>query len=1574
MAKKLNKKVAYTVIVILGIGFIGATLIGFKWLRERNPEYCLDKARQLVNDGDFDTADGYYRKAYGHSNSDEKKIEVLYEMSEFHLSVTPEHEPNWRNAISCWNTVLNIDPLNVEAHRKLLDYFYQIGEGGSQSVWKLVDEHATKLMEVFEKTNQDPGSQVLTAKARACLEMARQGSETNRDELLKNSLAVLDQLKKLTPDDPKLYRYETEAILLKGELDEARGIQNARTTARKDAQALLENTLESITDKGTITAYLMDMEFAQIQKDPNAIPAFRKKMESLAASYPNSDLLHFTLSMCYELHSDMERRQELDLSVKYSEKAQELAGGQNVRYAIRTAMLLRRIGMVYNDTESLERAVKIAQDALMFPEATLIAGPKEGIARQNRYEIQSFIARYYVEQAIKGRENKDEQTAKQSYDKAARSVEEIVQLVGGSTSVIAQQWQGMLSLAEGNEKEGYRTLYKVYQELKAVDKPGEASTVDSYLCYVLSRLAAAQGSLGMQREFLEKAISNRNSIAVEKPSAILEYANIMLSLRAGQYASPVLDSYVRIYGANDEIRFMQVQANIQSGKFEEAEKILDQIDTGDVRVLQMRLTSANSQLTRLVSKQALESVLTEEEIGKIPQLQTRQTQLLYDLVNKQPSAVDPQLFVSICRGEIAQGRIEQAQKLISAFSLAQPDNIGVQILKLELAEPNPNQVKPARRQELAEGVLLQIKDPLQKSLMLAQHYRSQGKIEQAKEYFEKAYSLSPENMEVASGYFGFLLDQKDVKKAEDIFTKIRDKNPDGYDGNLYAAQLEMAKENYTAAFRRLDECTAIQPGSAAAAMVKSQIYLIQKDYGAAAENARIAVQTDLQNSMAARLLASALFERNRHLNTPATTEQVAELERALEMAMFLNPSDAQLQSAYTEITQEQDPQRALAVRQALLKSTPNISNALMLGNMAMRMSRTETDPAKQKGLFDIAGDAYQKAYEMEPDNKQVRNSYSEFLRTTRQQSKVLEIFANDPETLWQFYLNDAQYAQAAEILEKLLQTKKDNVELLQGLVEAYQGLGLREKMKAPMDQAAGLTLTGEQEIWLIQKYLDSGHQDQAQKRLASFQERYPNDERGQLLMAWMNMYQGNQQKAMDLIQSFLEKNPGSASGWRVKGRIHRLMNQPQQAIDALQRSKSITPNPAIRIELATIYNQTNQIEAAIGELVGGLDDPQLPPQLPQMLESLYTSHNMGNELVKFYQQMIIKYPNSPFWYTRFGNFLISAKRYDDAITLLKKAWEMTRNTAGEISTLNVYLKALTEAGQMEKALTLANDYVDTPLAPVAYCNIASIQAKQEQREKAIDSFTKAIDKSSGNPAMLMGTLSIMSRILGTEYTENWCNQKLVSDPKFVPAHIILGNIEEQRGAYNKALEHFSICLEQSKQDSPDWLSFANQKATLLLSAYIKTADAAYLKQAIEQLESILKLQPNNADVLNNLAYLLVDNNVQLDKAVEYSRRAFQASPANPVFLDTHAYALGKTGQFTEAERYLRQVIQMYEQDNTPPAWDVYKHLGMALEGQKRNQEAIDAYEKSLELGKDIPDQEKRTLEKLIQNLKSKIEA
>jgi tetratricopeptide (TPR) repeat protein len=658
------------------------------------------------------------------------------------------------------------------------------------------------------------------------------------------------------------------------------------------------------------------------------------------------------------------------------------------------------------------------------------------------------------------------------------------------------------------------------------------------------------------------------------------------------------------------------------------------------------------------------------------------------------------------------------------------------------------------------------------------------------------------------------------------------------------------------------------------------------------------------------------------------------------------------------------------MRQSLLKTSPNVNNAVMLGNMAMRMARAETDAAKRDALVQIAGDAYQKGWQMEPGNPLIQSSYAEYLRQTGQRQKAIELFANAPEVLWRFYLADGQYDQAKMVLENLYKDTPDKIENIQGLIECCVGLNQSEQLKTYLEAMARKDLAAEQYLWMLQKSLDAAINDFAEKELVGFQNKFPSDNRVQLLRAWLEMTRGNLDSAMEMTDQFLAKETNNASAWRLKGRIYRLMNQPQQAIDALLRSKNISSDPAVGMELATLYNQTNQVEAAAGELTNALQDPQASPQIRRMLESLYQENKRWPELVQFYKQTLDKYPEDPFWITRFGLYYLGQKEYSNAINLLEKAWTLTnKNGVGDPMALDNYLGALIAADKLDTAITIASKSVDGPLAPVAYWNIAVIQAKQNQTPKAIDSFSKAIEKTAETPGLLMPALSVMGRTLGEASVEKWCTDKLAVDSSFIPAHLILAGMAEQGGTYNKAITHIDVCIEKSPQNSPQWFEFSTRKANILLQAYAKTADAGYLKQAVSQLEASLKLQPNDPTILNNLAYLLADNDIELEKAVEYARRAYQAAPGNAVLLDTYAFTLCKKGDFAQAEKYMTQVLLLYERSGVTPPWDVYKHQGMALFGVKKKKEALAAFEKAIELGKNIPDKESQYLKKTIESLK-----
>ena len=103
-------------------------------------------------------------------------------------------------------------------------------------------------------------------------------------------------------------------------------------------------------------------------------------------------------------------------------------------------------------------------------------------------------------------------------------------------------------------------------------------------------------------------------------------------------------------------------------------------------------------------------------------------------------------------------------------------------------------------------------------------------------------------------------------------------------------------------------------------------------------------------------------------------------------------------------------------------------------------------------------------------------------------------------------------------------------------------------------------------------------------------------------------------------------------------------------------------------------------------------------------------------------------------------------------------------------------------------------------------------------------------------------------------------------------------------------------------------------------------------------------------MLNNIAYILADNQKDMDEALKYAQKAQQLSPNSPDILDTYAYVLYKNSRFEQAEQYAISSIQLFEHKQAFAPVEVYEHLGLIKEETKDYNGAIDAYKKAIEAG------------------------
>ena len=156
MAKKLNKKVAIIGIILVALIITGGIGMFVALKIHRSPDRALKLSQQALEAGDYEEAEKQLGRSYAFGESDEYKIERLFELAEFHLINNDDHEANWTKTMGCWKKITSIDSQNLVARRKILDFYYESADAGTASAWRTVEQFTGELIDILEKQGTEP--------------------------------------------------------------------------------------------------------------------------------------------------------------------------------------------------------------------------------------------------------------------------------------------------------------------------------------------------------------------------------------------------------------------------------------------------------------------------------------------------------------------------------------------------------------------------------------------------------------------------------------------------------------------------------------------------------------------------------------------------------------------------------------------------------------------------------------------------------------------------------------------------------------------------------------------------------------------------------------------------------------------------------------------------------------------------------------------------------------------------------------------------------------------------------------------------------------------------------------------------------------------------------------------------------------------------------------------------------------------------------------------------------------------------------------------------------------------------
>lgn len=118
-------------------------------------------------------------------------------------------------------------------------------------------------------------------------------------------------------------------------------------------------------------------------------------------------------------------------------------------------------------------------------------------------------------------------------------------------------------------------------------------------------------------------------------------------------------------------------------------------------------------------------------------------------------------------------------------------------------------------------------------------------------------------------------------------------------------------------------------------------------------------------------------------------------------------------------------------------------------------------------------------------------------------------------------------------------------------------------------------------------------------------------------------------------------------------------------------------------------------------------------------------------------------------------------------------------------------------------------------------------------------------------------------------------------------------------------------------------------------------------QAMETMERIITQDPEHADALNFVGYVLADEGKNLDRAMVLISRALESEPDSGYIIDSLAWLYFRRGDNARAWEEIKRATERVSND--PTVWEHYGDIAAAL---GKLAKARDGYRKSLELNPD----------------------
>ncbi|MDC1155880.1 hypothetical protein OAS94_00325 [Candidatus Pelagibacter sp.] len=137
----------------------------------------------------------------------------------------------------------------------------------------------------------------------------------------------------------------------------------------------------------------------------------------------------------------------------------------------------------------------------------------------------------------------------------------------------------------------------------------------------------------------------------------------------------------------------------------------------------------------------------------------------------------------------------------------------------------------------------------------------------------------------------------------------------------------------------------------------------------------------------------------------------------------------------------------------------------------------------------------------------------------------------------------------------------------------------------------------------------------------------------------------------------------------------------------------------------------------------------------------------------------------------------------------------------------------------------------------------------------------------------------------------------------------IANFYKNAKKYEKAIDYYTQIISTLSDDS-------DIKSDLLYRRGGSYERLGSYKKSDEDLLYSLRINPDDAYVLNYLAYSWLERDYKIDEAFQMLEKAYASRNNDPYIIDSIGWAYYLVGSYVEAEKYLKRAVELMPKDST----------------------------------------------------------